>query len=272
MIRLKFSRFLKTLILTTSNIIFIAFLPITTQASSISIRADMFFPISGNPFDERPGYMIDLAQEILSAKGYTVDYQLMPWSRSLIMAEKGLIDCVVGAYKNKDRKLIYPEQPWGRDQNRFYVIKGAQWRFNKLEDIKAIRLGLIHDYLYSPGLDSFIRKPENRSSFEYTYGNNALEQNIAKLLAGRIDATVETNLVMPEKLAELNLENDIIEAGALTPYNNLYIACSPKKQVTRKLIRWFDEGIEELRQSGKLQQILERYHLKDWQELKSHHQ
>lgn len=264
MIRLKFRRFLNPLILTISPFFFIAFSPLFSQASSISIRADMFFPVSGNPFDDRPGYMIEIAQAILSEKGYTVDYQLMPWARSLIMAEKGLIDCVVGAYKNSERKLIYPDLPWGKDQNRFYVTRESTWRFKELSDLNGLRIGLIHEYSYSPELDDFARRPDQHETFEYNYGNNALEQNIAKLLAGRIDATIETNLVMPEKLRELNLESDIIEAGALTPYNDLYIACTSANPETKKYLRWFDQGIESLRTSGKLHQILDRYHLKDW--------
>lgn len=265
MARLKYKQFLKALILTSLHVFFIVFLPGQSYSSTVSIRADMFFPISGNPFDDRPGYMIEIAQTILSEKGYTVDYQLMPWARSLIMAEKGLIDCVVGAYKSPDRKLIYPSLPWGQDQNNFYVNKDLQWKFKGLRSLKGIRVGLIHEYSYSQEFDAFVRAPENSDTFEYTYGNNALEQNISKLLAGRIDTTLETNLVMPGKLRELNLENDIVSAGKLDPPNDLYIACSSDKESTHTYIQWFDQGIKQLRASGKLKLILQRYNIEDWE-------
>jgi polar amino acid transport system substrate-binding protein len=268
MFRLKYSSVLKAVILTSLKPIFIFFLCSHAFSATLSIRADMFFPVSGNPYDDRPGYMIEVAQAILSEKGYTVDYQLMPWARSLIMAEKGLIDCVVGAYKSQHRHLLYPSHPWGKDQNLFYVAKDNPWRFKDIRSLQGIRVGLIHQYAYSDQLDSFARLPENSDIFEYTYGNNALEQNIAKLLAGRIDTTVETNLVMPEKLRELNLENDIVQAGALTPANSLYIACSPVKSTSVMYLQWFDQGIQRLRQSGKLQKILRRYQLQDWEQPK----
>lgn len=265
MIRLNAQNSLKMLILTSLTVFFIGFLANKTAAQTISIRADIFFPVSGNPFDERPGYMIEIAQAILAEKGVTVDYQAMPWARSLLLAEKGLIDCIVGAYKSKGRTLIFPSLPWGKDQNFFYVTKNSQWRFSGLSSLRDLRIGLIHKYSYSPTFDHFARQPENSSIFEYTYGNNALEQNISKLLAGRIDATIETNLVMPEKLKELNLENDIIPAGKLNSANDLFIACSPAKPTSQKYIKWFDEGIQKLRASGRLKRILQRYHLEDWE-------
>ena len=265
MIRVNTRNHLKMLILTSLVFFFIGFSISKTEAQTISIRADIFFPVSGNPYDERPGYMIEIAQAILADKGVTVEYQTMPWARSLILAEKGLIDCIVGAYKSKDRTLIYPSLPWGKDQNLFYVAKNSSWRFSGMSSLKDLRIGIIHGYSYSPDFDDFAKQTENQSIFEYTFGLSALEQNISKLLAGRIDATIETNLVMPKKLKELNLENDIIPAGKLNTKNDLYIACSPTKTSSRKYLQWFDEGIQKLRASGRLKLILQRYQLTDWE-------
>lgn len=86
------------------------------------------------------------------------------------------------------------------------------------------------------------------------------------MLAGRLTTTIESHLVMPEKLKELGLQDALIPAGKMGSQVPMYIACSPKKSSSRLYTKWFDEGITSLRKSGRLASILSKYHLKDWLE------
>jgi polar amino acid transport system substrate-binding protein len=58
-------------------------LVVSVQAQTISIRADYWYPMNGDPNSDKPGYMIDLAKAIFEPQGIAVDYQLMPWSRAI---------------------------------------------------------------------------------------------------------------------------------------------------------------------------------------------
>lgn len=235
-------------------------------AETLSIRSDVWYPINGNPDDANPGYMIELAKEILTPKGITVDYQITPWARALLSVRTGLSDCTVGAYKTEVPDFIFPDLEWGIDQNLFYVEKSNPWRFTGLDSFSKTRIGLISEYSYTDEIDQFAKETKNKAIFDYTFSDNALEQNITKVLAGRLTATIESQLVMPEKLKELGLEGQLIPAGNSGQTIPMYIACSPNKASSLTYVKWFDEGITRLRKTGRLREILAKYALNDWVE------
>ncbi|MDX1695915.1 MAG: ABC transporter substrate-binding protein, partial [Ketobacteraceae bacterium] len=59
----------------------------------LSIRADRWYPMNGDPYAEKPGYMIELARLIMADHGYKVDYRILPWKRALKYVAKGRADC-----------------------------------------------------------------------------------------------------------------------------------------------------------------------------------
>lgn len=233
-----------------------------THADTVTIRADHWYPMNGTPGAANPGFMIEIAQQALAKGGHTVDYALMPWERALYSAQKGQIDCVVGAYKSDAPDLLFPENSQGIDTVAAYVKKGSAWRYSTLDALKSIKLGAISGYGYGDTIDAYIEK--NPQSVQLTVGDTALDQNIKKLAAGRIDALIESPAVFDTKLKELKLEGHFEQAGTLSDVENLYIACSPVKESSKTYVKLISEGTEALRQSGELAKILEKYGLKDW--------
>jgi polar amino acid transport system substrate-binding protein len=209
--------------------------------------------------------MIEIAKEILTPKNISVDYEILPWARALAYTRIGRTDCVVGAYKSDAPDFIFPELAWGMDQNIFYVKKNNSWRYTGFHSLSHTRIGLIQGYSYGKELKLLVKATKHKNLFEYTFGENALKQNIAKVLAGRLTATIESYLVMPEELSLLGLENEIIPAGNIGNPIPMYIACSPKKASSKRYTQWFDEGIRTLRTNGRLKIILSKYHLDDWE-------
>lgn len=237
--------------------------PLPADDATISIRADLWFPMNGEPDSDRPGYMIEIAEAIFEPRGYQVDYQDMPWARSLFNVGEGLSDCVVGAYREDAPGFVFPETHWGEDQNLFWKRADSDWHFNgDLTSLEGLQVGLIRDYAYSPAFDALMAKDPPGAEFLST--NNALEQNIQKLMLGRIDVTVESRLVMEAKLQTLGMEDEIVAAGHLGDPNPMYIACSPENPESSRYVRWVDKGTARLRETGELQTILERYGIRDW--------
>ena len=234
-------------------------------AKSVSIRADVWYPINGVPGSAKPGYMIELAQMILKEHGYTVDYRAAPWERSLEEVRKGKHDCVVGAYVDDAPDFLFPAIPWGKIESTFYVKKGSAWKYQGIKSLMSVKVGTIGGYAYSDEFDSYVEANRNSGRVQVIKGNNALENNVKKLLAGRIDALIESHLVMEAKLKEMGKSNDIVGAGLLAEADNMYIACSPAKAQSKQLVQWFTEGLIKLRANGELQKVLSKYGLSDWQ-------
>lgn len=233
------------------------------QADTISIRSDVWFPMNGQPGSDQPGYMIELAQEIFSQSGHTIDYRLMPWERALSEVRKGAIDCVVGAYKEDAPDFIFPEEHWGMDNSAFYVNKGNSWRYQGLTSLNGVKLGVIGGYAYGDEFDKYVAD-NSSGNIQTVKGDNALEKNIKKVMAGRLDALIDSPLVVSAKLKEMGMEGKIEEAGALGDPSPMYIACSPAKPKTKGHIQLINEGTQALRASGRLSEIMAKYGLKDW--------
>lgn len=232
--------------------------------NELTIRSDYWYPMNGTPNTSHPGYMIEIASEIMNAHGYTVNYELMPWARSLKKVAEGKFDCVVGAYKEDARDLLFPEESWGIDQVDFYKLKDNQWQYKSIQSLNNITVGIIGGYAYEESFDEKVKTSEDPMQFQIINENNALELNIRKLLLGRITTTPESIYVMQSKLRQMELTDRVISAGTLTGEEHMYIACSPSKKETKQYLKWFDDGIRKLRATGKLKTILDRYHLKDW--------
>ncbi len=236
-----------------------------SHANTVTIRADEWYPINGIPGAENPGYMIELAQVILAKHGHTVEYRSMPWERSLKEVRRGSFDCVVGAYKEDAPDFIFPDASWGSIESTFYVKNETSWRYTNMGSIKNIVIGSIGGYAYSEEFDKYIEQNKGKGKVQVINANNALEQNIKKLLSGRIGAVIESHLVMEAKLKSMGATDKVKSAGILVKAESMYIACSPAKSTSKEYVKLFSEGIKELRTSGKLKDILDKYGLKDWQ-------
>jgi polar amino acid transport system substrate-binding protein len=235
-------------------------------AETISLRADYWYPMNGDPSSDHPGYMIEIAKAILEPSGYAVDYETMPWKRALEEVRAGNVHCAVGAYQEDAPDFIFPNEEMGIDETHFYTTQESSWNFSGIESLQHVQLGYVGGYGYGDPLDSYLKDPANQSRIQALNADNALEQNIKKLLAGRIQATIESKMVMAAKLSDMGLGDNIRSAGALGNQSKMYIACSPKKSESKRITEMLGQGIIKMRTNGSLKPILEKYGISDWKQ------
>lgn len=209
--------------------------------------------------------MIDLAETIFSQHDIEVKYNIVPWDRAVKQTREGKYNCVVGAYMSDAPDFIFPKSSWGLDVPRFYVRKHDPWEFSgHIDSLRFRKLGVIEGYKYREDFDEYITQ-HNTVYVQTVKGNLALETNIRKLMAKRIDTTIESENVFNAKLKEMNLEQEFQSAGHIIPATKMYIACSPSHPNSRRYVEIVDQAMPVLRRTGKLGKILSRYGLKDWQ-------
>lgn len=235
----------------------------SVAADTVTIRADAWYPMNSEEGAEKQGYMIELAEAVFAMQDHEVDYQNMPWERALTSVREGKHDCVVGAYESDAPDFIMPEEHWGFDQSVFYVKPGTQWRYEGVESLAEVTVATIGGYAYGEAFDEYVE--ENPDTVEVINANNALEKNIRKVLGGRVDAILESPPVLKAQLQKMDMSGELESAGELAEPVRMYIACSPaNEERSRKLVEWVDEGTRKLRESGKLDEILDRYGMEDW--------
>ena len=235
-------------------------------ADVISLRADEWCPYNCEPGSEKPGYMIEIATVVFEKAGHTLDYQLLNWSRSIVDSRQGKYTGIIGTTKDEAPDFIFPEEPLGSVKDVFWVKKGTAWRYQGIESLTEIRLGVIQDYVYS-SINSHIEQYKTTSKVQESTGDDALEKNIKKLELGRIDALLEDQNVFQNivkdmgKLELFEVAGDLSEASE---EEHLYIAFSPASPKSDEYAKILSEGIKQLRASGELQKILSNYGLNDW--------
>ncbi|MBF0533360.1 MAG: transporter substrate-binding domain-containing protein [Candidatus Omnitrophica bacterium] len=222
-------------------------------------------PYNGDPASVKPGYCVELIKAIFEPAGYTVDYQIQPWARDIAEVKEGNIDAVIGADSGDCPLCLFPKQAIGVNQNFYYVKKGNPWVFNGLKSLNLLRLGVIDSYSYDSGaLDAYIKTADTQY-VQKAAGDTALEVNIQKLQADRLDAIVENNWVLKNALKNLAIpEEAIVAAGKASEPQEVFLAFAPGKESSAKYTSLWDAGIQQLRASGKLKSILDKYHLADW--------
>ncbi len=232
-------------------------LPVWT-AERISVRADEWFPVNGRPDAARPGFAIELLAQIFVAPEYELDYQLLGWQRALELVNTGATDCVIGAYKSEAPGLLFPRYPLAHDSNAFYVRTDSDWRYRGLDSIGRRAIAVIGEYDYGVELDRWIAtRPPN---LHIAHGREPLRQNLRMLLAGRVDAVLESELVMSATLADLGLSSQIINAGGVNGRMPFYFACR-RGERGAAIIAHFEQGWQLLAQDGRLAAIYQRYQL-----------
>ena len=249
-----------TTLITTAALCFVSSCQLS--ADTISIRADEWFPMNGEPDSGNEGYMIDLAREIFGAAGHKVDYKLMPWERAVNSVRAGKFDCVVGAYPEDAPDFKFPTENWGIDSTGYFVRPDSTWTFNGYDSLLTQKVGVISGYAYGDEVDELIKS--RGDVFKAASGNDALEKNFKKLTGKRLDLVIESIAVGNAKIKEMNLTGKIKLGGKDPSEEPIYIACSPAKATSAAYIKLVDEGTRALRASGKLQQIMSKYGLSDW--------
>ncbi|MEW6711055.1 MAG: transporter substrate-binding domain-containing protein, partial [Candidatus Riflebacteria bacterium] len=178
----------------------------------ISIRADVWMPYNGEPGSDKPGYGIELINEIFKAKNIEVDYQNMPWNRAIEETRVGKFDCIIGAGKRDAEGFLFPEESMGFSLNNLFVKAGNPFKYAGLESIAGLKIGIIADYSYAEFFDKYVEqyKDDPKRIFVAT-GDNALEKMAKMVTAGRLDGFIENPLVV--SLEEW--KNDVGSAGEI---------------------------------------------------------
>lgn len=240
------------------------------SADTVKLRADYWPPYNGDAGEERPGYMIDIAREIWDDAGFTLEYATIPWERAITEARSGAVDCIVGALPSEVPDFIFHRIPLGVDQSAFYVRHDQEWSYIDDTSLNGIRLGVIGGYSYDQGdvdrrIEQALASDIPSSRIQVMKGDNALEKNLQKLISGRIDAVIGSATVVDYTINKLGFNNAVNFAGAVGVADPLFIACSPDSPSrSRQLVTLLHQGIVRMRASGRLDEILQHYGLRDW--------
>ncbi|MFW5837887.1 MAG: substrate-binding periplasmic protein [Desulfovibrionaceae bacterium] len=209
-----------------------------------------------HPDLEDQGFFTELARRAFRKRGYAVDIDFTPWKRALKTARFGQSQGVLGAYYKTERTLNFMySDVVSHSELVFYALAGSGVRIESLEDLRELRVGAIRGYHYTRAFDEadfFVKEPVDR-----------LEQNIEKLVRGRIDAFVASSKVTRWILSQrLPHYADLLEkTGPPLDVKGLYVLISRAVPNRRELIEDFNAGLAAIRENGEYAAVLREYGL-----------
>ena len=229
------------------------------RSDTLTLVADEWCPYNCRPGAAQEGFLVDIARTVFEGAGDQVNYQVVPWSRAIADTRNGKFDAVIGAAQEETPDFVFPAKPVIVSYSAFFVRAGTNWRYTGAESLAGITLGATAGYSYNEEIDAYIAAHKGDAArVQIAASEKALDNNIGKLLASRIGAAIEDPYVMRRELERIAKTAAVIEAGRVRT-GLVFIAFSPKSAHSKERAAVLDRGIERLRESGRLKEIMARY-------------
>lgn len=230
------------------------------MAETITVRADLWAPYNAQPDSDHPGTVIEMTKEIFAAHGITIDYQLLPWPRAVQACKNGEIDAIVGSMGKEFDGIVIGTQPVATATSSLIGLAEQKFSFADSTDFAAldqIQIAYPRGYNFTADIDAYLRSP-TRTNITEVGGEEPLIQAVALLEHKRVDAYIEDYLVFFAALPDEKKAHFKV-LGQMSQPIPFYIAFSPTKPQATHWAELLDQGLVELKRTGRYTAILARY-------------
>ena len=182
-----------------------------------------------------------------------VTYGFFPWSRSLMLAQKGLWDGSVGwSCRPEMLKHFHFSDPIVPHHYALFHRTSMDFDWDQVEDLESYRVGLTQDYNYGETFEEAVAA--GTINTEKTTSDIA---NFRKLAAGRIDLFPMEPAVGMKMLRELGLDDKITFHSTPLQSDYLYLILSRRVPDSGRYLNEFNDGLSKLRKSGRLEELID---------------
>ncbi len=211
------------------------------------------------------GALVDVVREGLARMGHSTQITIMPWSRAMASVRYGDADAVFYAIWTEERSeyLHYPDEPlWEERTVAVQLVNGSVSLDADLTNADNVRLGVGRGYYYGPHLEKLLK---NKAFASVEAVVNA-ENNLNKLLAGRIDAFLTDYFNALKLLRDhavgmrLEIVSDMDGKPAILDSSQSFLAFS-REVMTGDMARRFSLTLKEMKRDGTYERIMARYML-----------
>lgn len=212
---------------------------------------------------QRPGFSIEIIQAAFEQLGWHAEFEALPFSRQISATEAGAYDAMVTMFISDAPHFIFPRKSIGIARNCFFTLAESNFFYVRAESLDGIRFGVANGYSYG-AIDNYIAANKNHNVITVS-GNDkeVVERMLGLLTAKRIEAFIEAEFVVEYHLAEKGLVGAVVNAGCAS-HLEAFIGFSPAKSESVQRAEQFDRALSQLRASGELASILQRYKVEDW--------
>jgi polar amino acid transport system substrate-binding protein len=200
-----------------------------------------------------PGISVELLTEAMKTQGYDVEFKIMPWARALDSVSKGTIDLLPATwYTDARTEYLRYSNPYISNQLAFIKRADDNFQFSELSDLEGKVVGIVRGYGYG---DAFL----DATHFDKPVANN-LTANLKKVLAGRVDLTLEDKIVAQSVMQEQGLDrNQFAFSDQALSTNPLHVTSGKANPDSQVFINAYNKGLETIKANGTFEKILKKY-------------
>ena len=205
-------------------------------------------------YHENHGAAAELVMTALSRAGYDYTFSYDNWSHTLQGTEIGVLDIVVAGWYTDERaqQFVYSE-PYLYNRISFIKRKNDSVDYTSMEDLRGEVIGIVSNYAYGPEFDG--------SNLLIKLPNNHLIQNLSLLQQGKLDLTLDDELVIRHQLRTFMPGTSEQFAFLTKPVSirGLHILVSRRHQNHEQIVSAFNQALKQMKEDGSYQSILEKY-------------
>ncbi len=205
------------------------------------------------------GLDIEMANAVIENMDYIATFKEIPWKRLLIEIEKGTIDIISGASRTTEREeYAHFSNTYRTESMVLYIRKEdiSKYSIKNLKDIigTSFKLGVTRGYYYGEDYNELSNNPNFMKQVSETRADN---RNYKMLILKRIDGFLSDPIVTTVGLKE---EGIFDQVAILIPIfsSDIYFMFS-KKSISPQIVAAFNNSLDELKNNGIYDEILDKY-------------
>lgn len=213
----------------------------------------------------KPGFVVEIIEAAFRRKGYDIAYVFRPWARGIREVTEGKVNGLLIASKGDASRHVFPANEQGRSLGCFYVAAKSHWTFNGVASLQGIRLGVVKGYEYSEPLNGFLKHNPHNKEIVYLTGQLPMKRILNMIELGRLDVTMADANISDYLIHQMGNKPRVKKSSCGQDFLNFYVTFSPVLAGSKQQAKILSDAMDELRENGKLQEILDRYGISDWQ-------
>ncbi|WP_038292077.1 substrate-binding periplasmic protein [Zooshikella ganghwensis] len=232
-------------------------------AEELVFNTQDFPPFNYTVDNKVEGPAADIIRAACQALSYSCKFKLLPWRRAINEVKEGKAHglFVIGWNKERDQWLYY-SPPLMETAYGFFVRKSNTLNYSGLKDIEGYRVGVFGPSNTSKSLEKIKQSMESESLNAIHIKMVSDDINIFKMLDDpkrNLTSVYSNKDVGMAIIHQVNLGN-IRYAGSHKKLN-YYFGLS-KEFTDKKVADAFSNTVSDMRNSGKLKEILDSYHMR----------
>lgn len=218
-------------------------------AQSINLGYHTFSPYEFK-LNKPAGIMVDIVQTIFKKIEVPLELKFLPFKRALEYTKKGRNDGLFILYKTPERMAYFDyTEPLIKSPLLFFVRKDSNIMFEKLSDLKGLKIGVMLGYTYGAEFDN--------APYYKLDPANSHEANFKKLNSGRVDAYICDKWVGISTATKIKVMSNLKTLPVPLKVMSLYMVFTKGKH--QALIDKINPIIKSMTASGEIDNLIDQF-------------